>query len=231
MGQVNMSLTDRTKEQLTVLKNYYGLKSVSEVVTKLALDAYSSISKETQNCSTSALLITQMFAVKSIIDEFTMAFENDWVYSADEFERLAHDGVVTPEMDRHAFIYGATRKPSVRPCIYHSDEPFMNVMRNTFESNGSSADWEHNSAMKIYAIEGSPEIVIQPLYQSVEKNKLGVSMPPESGLMMLTASGFCIKCYPNAKTAETSPSDFVSEIVARWNSKSKKFDIAVHGNV
>lgn len=227
MGQVNMSLADETKKCLADLQEYFHCASISETVTRLVWDAKKCIDDMNMQirCADRSDDIFDIFELmvfaKNMMERFTTAFRNDYVYSSHEFEGLAKRGMISDHADRNAFIYGTvpgvysdmTEQGPVM-VIYKSDSSYKELVTRVDAKWTGTLDIDYWRVNDITGIQPN-DIMISPVLVNTEKNKLMESMPQETGLSFMKAIGFQISHRSGR------------QIIALWNPEHGRFDMAL----
>lgn len=204
MGQVNLSLSDDTKQCLQELQGYLHCSGLSDTVTQLAWDAKRRMEAESAKTKSvmDAFTVMKLMALRDeMVHEFAVAFQYDYIYSEHEFQTLAKKGMISEHADQHAFIYGYMKNNAYRDAVILK----TNLPMCSRWADGEPDYWRVDDLLGI----SQTEIIIRPVFANTRVNKLGESMPPETGLSEITAIGFeivqsgggCIKCVWNRMKA------------------------------
>lgn len=190
MGQVNMSLSDETKATLQELQKHYHCSTLSEVVTRLTWEKKDLLSNgfDTDAIDAAAVVVLAKEMLTDMEKAYASAFETDCVYLADEFERAVSRGEMDAETEQHTVVFG--------PAGEYGSKG-LGVYRIPVNASLSEAvtvcpgEWRYK--VDYWHIDTSIDsFIVRPLTEGRAKNRFGESMPPETGLTMLTMTGFSV---------------------------------------
>jgi hypothetical protein len=189
MGQVNMSLSDETKATLQELQKHYHCSTLSEVVTRLTWEKKDLLSNgyDMNVTDAAAVVVLAKEMLADMEKAYASAFENDGVYLADEFERAVSRGEMDAETEQCVVVFGPVGEGDKGLGVYRI--PAKALLSEAVTA--CPCDWRYK--VGYWHIDTSIDsIIVRPLTQGRAKNRFGESMPPETGLTMLTMTGFSI---------------------------------------
>lgn len=186
MGQVNMSLSDATKDRLAFLQEYYHYPSISETVSRLAWYAAEYIDRREEIFDH----IKLQYRLEDIILVFRRAFRDNNVFSPDELARYVKDNPDVELNDRTLMVWG-TKNGKLSILTPVEGMTFLDVVRK------HGRNWADSPDATALVLESASLgcANFEPILVNVEKNRFGESMPEYTGLSFMKAIGVSLVRY------------------------------------
>lgn len=184
-----MSLSDETKATLQELQKHYHCSTLSEVVTRLTWEKKDLLSNgyDTDAMDAAAVVMLAKEMLTDMEKAYASAFENDCVYLADEFEKAVSRNQMDEATEQHVVVFGPVGEDDKGLGIYRI--PAKALLSDAVVA--CPCDWRYK--VDYWHIDTSVgNVIARPLTKGRAKNRFGESMPPETGLTMLTMTGFSV---------------------------------------
>lgn len=228
--QLNLSISQETKDCLQELANRMHCSSLSEAITRLTWEAHhrdevergrSGLVNIDRGAVAFGVIALVMFA-NQMTSYFKECFKNDYVYSLHEYDTLLSRCELPKDALKDAFVYTDNYSEKIpRGAILRSNTcDFESVVAVAKGGADEDSHWTEDARVDHWRIDfigiSREAVVVRALIEgSDEPTKLGYQMPPESGLNFGKAVGFMIM------------HDSGKGVMCRWNKQKRDFDVTL----